>query len=100
MATKTETREVTSDRARDRLREQVDVVGKDLKSLGGVAREAAIETIDDAREVARERYEDTRRRAESELDRLAQHIKDRPLQSVAIATGVGVLLGLLFFRRR
>jgi len=96
MASEVETRGT----AGERLREQVGTVREDLKELGGVAREAAREKIDVARERAKDAVTHGRERAETEVERLSSLVRERPLQSMAIAIGVGVLLGALFSRRR
>jgi ElaB/YqjD/DUF883 family membrane-anchored ribosome-binding protein len=85
--------------ATERLREQAHTVGEDLRTLGGVAKEAADEKLTEARRAAREVYLESRQRAEGELDRFSAHVRENPLQSIAIAAGIGALIGLLLRRR-
>ena len=99
MTTATGTPEKPTPSATERLREQAHVVGEDLKTLGHVAKEVAGEKLGEARQSARSVYDGGRHRAESELDRLASRIRDNPLQSIAIAAGIGALIGLLMRRR-
>jgi ElaB/YqjD/DUF883 family membrane-anchored ribosome-binding protein len=70
------------------LRQDVQRIGDDFRRLGGHAKELA----QDATVYARER-------AAAVPDLTRTWIQDRPLQSLAIAVGVGALLGLLLFRR-
>ncbi len=97
--TKTPDAPIPTPTATARLREQAHVVGEDLRALGGVAKEAADEKLHEARRAAREVYLEGRQRAEGELDRFSAHIRENPIQSVAIAAGIGALLGLLLRRR-
>lgn len=82
-----------------RLREQVGTVREDIKTLGGIAKEAAHEKYDEAKVAARDAYRHGRERVDTELDRFARRVQENPLQSVAIATGIGLLLGALLSRR-
>jgi len=100
MTTGTETREPGAARASDRLREQVGTVGEDLKTLGGLARDVAREKLGEARTTATEAYAEGRRRAEHGLDDLSRRIQEKPIQAIAIAAGIGALLGALLARRR
>lgn len=70
------------------LRQDVQRIGDDFRRLGGHAKELA----QDATMYARER-------AAAVPDVTRTFIQDRPLQSLAIAVGIGALLGLLLFRR-
>ena len=99
MTTGTGTSDAPTASTTERLREQAHTVGKDLRTLGEVAKEAADEKIGDARRAARAVYADGRQRAEGELDRLAARIRDNPLRSIAIAAGIGALIGVLLRRR-
>jgi ElaB/YqjD/DUF883 family membrane-anchored ribosome-binding protein len=83
----------------DRLRDQVGTVRDDLKTLGGLAKDAAQEKLGEARTAARDAYHHGRERVDTELDRFARRVQENPLQSIAIAAGIGVLLGALLSRR-
>jgi ElaB/YqjD/DUF883 family membrane-anchored ribosome-binding protein len=79
-------------RASDQLREKASTVRDDLRDLGRLTREAAQEKLADARQAGREKA------AELE-DRVESYVREKPLQSLLIAGGVGLLLGFLLRRR-
>ena len=61
-------------------------------------RDAATEKYSQLRDQATEYYEEGRQRATEWEQSLEQYIHEKPLQAVAIAAGVGILLGLLWKR--
>src|ERR1700722_3159218 len=107
--------------ATDQLRDKVGDVRQNLRDIGSIAQDAAKEKgthLQDAvqehaaelRDAASRKAEGLRSRADelygegrqcaADLERtLEQRIREKPLQSVAIAAGVGVLLGILWVRR-
>src|SRR5581483_7019345 len=62
-------------------------------------RERGREALQDARERGRELAEDARERAEDAFDAMRDFVRERPVQSLAIALGTGWLIGRLFGRR-
>lgn len=72
-----------------RVREQADVL-----------RERARGYYDDARVKGREYYDDASERFDEAQRYLTERVQERPIQSTAIALGVGVVLGLLLAGRR
>ena len=107
--------------AGQQLRTKVADVKQDLQELGALAQDAALEKVAEVQDSVRERTadlrdtasrtaEDLRARAGQFIDdgreqvmglerSLEQRIRDKPWHSVAIAAGVGVLLGILWVRR-
>lgn len=107
--------------ATDQLRNKVGDVRQNLRDIGSIAQDAAKEKVsdlqdavgeqaanlrdatsrkaDDLRARAGEFCDDSRQRAVDFERTLEQRIREKPLQSVAIAAGVGVLLGVLWIRR-
>jgi len=81
--------------SKDQLKEQVSVVKDDLAEMGHLAKHAASETIHDVKGKTREMLEEKKGQAHEMEDKLLQHVRDRPLQSVAIAAGIGIVLGFL-----
>jgi ElaB/YqjD/DUF883 family membrane-anchored ribosome-binding protein len=82
-----------------------------IKDMAKVAPDAAKEQVDQAREVIKQQYQHARdcvhNKVEHGKDAVCKakagvegFIRERPLQSVLIAAGAGVLLGLLLTRRR
>jgi len=83
------TETVAADRhAVEELKEKTAQVKRDLQELGNAARAAAKEKWGDLRETA------------ADLEgRMEERIRNKPVQSVLIAAGVGLVIGLLLNRR-
>lgn len=75
--------------AEARLREQTEVL-----------RERARGYYDEARVRGREYYDEAQERFDEAQRYLTERVQERPIQSTAIALGVGVVLGLLLAGRR
>lgn len=70
------------------LREQLGVLGEDLRVLGRRVKELAARQMHAAGD-----------RASAVADDLGECVRDRPLQSLLTAAGIGVLAGILLGRR-
>lgn len=80
------------------MTEQAQQVGQNLRDLGGQVRDAAREKYDQLSDQAQDYYQQGRQKAQEWEEGLESYIQEKPLQSVLIAAGVGVLLGLLWKR--
>ena len=80
------------------LRDSAARAGQQLRDVGDQLREAAHEQYDKLRRHASEYYEEGRRQLDHGTDQLEQYIQERPIKSVLIAAGIGVLLGILWKR--
>lgn len=80
------------------MAEQAQQVGQNLRDLGGQVRDTAKEKYEQLSHQAQEYYEQGREKAREWEEGLESYIQEKPLQSVLIAAGVGVLLGLLWKR--
>ena len=80
------------------MAEQAQQVGQNLRDLGGQVRDTAREKYQHLSEQAQEYYDQGREKAREWEQGLESYIQEKPLQSVLIAAGVGVLLGLLWKR--
>ena len=67
-----------------------------LKDLGGEAQALAGKQLSQARDTAAEFWEDGRRRAANWEEALEDMIREKPVKSLAIAVGAGLVLGFLF----
>ncbi len=107
--------------ATDQLRDKVGDVRQNLRDIGSIAQDAAKEKVshlqDAVSEQAAELRDATNRKAEDlraragefcdesrqravDFERTLEHrIREKPLQAVAIAAGVGILLGIFWVRR-
>jgi len=64
------------------------------------AARVAQEQFEDLRHKATEYYEQGRERVQQLGSDLGQRIRERPLEAILIAAGVGFLLGAIWHRRR
>jgi len=88
-----------SSEATEQLFEKVGEVKRNIEQLGALARKAAQETVGGLRHSALAKLDRKRERA-SELERGVEgRIRERPLRSVLVAAGVGMILGFLWRRR-
>ena len=82
-----------------RIHDQARVVTKDVQELGGVVRDAAQEKLGELREGAAEYYELARGKVRQSEDAVGQFIGQRPITSVLIGVGIGLLFGRYWSRR-
>jgi ElaB/YqjD/DUF883 family membrane-anchored ribosome-binding protein len=74
-----------------------EVAGK-VRDMGSQVRDAATEKFDDLRQQANDYYEQGRERARELEQSLESYVQEKPIQSLLIAAGVGMLLGVLWKR--
>jgi ElaB/YqjD/DUF883 family membrane-anchored ribosome-binding protein len=80
------------------MRDTAQQVQENLRNLGGQVRDAATERYSDLRDQASQYYEQGRQRATEMEQSLEQYVHEKPIQSLLIAAGVGMLLGVLWKR--
>ena len=85
--------------ASDRLRKQAKQVRKGLREMRGTAKDAAQEALQHIRENGSERYAQGRGKVHQAEHAVEHYIQQRPLKSILIAAGVGVVLGGYCLRR-
>jgi ElaB/YqjD/DUF883 family membrane-anchored ribosome-binding protein len=83
----------------DRIRNQARVVTKDVQELGGIVRDVAQERLDEFRDGAAECYEQARGKARQAEDAVGTFIGQRPITSILLGIGIGLLLGRFWVRR-
>ena len=83
----------------DQIRAQAKVVSRDLKDMGDIVKDAAQEQLGQVRENATECYEQGRDKVHGVGCDFEQYVRDRPVKSVLIAAGVGLLFGRFWMRR-
>ncbi len=79
--------------AREQLREQAATVKEDLRKFGRITREAA-------KDVAGEILDDGKQKFEKLEERVVTYVREKPVKSLLIAAGAGLLIGYLFSSRR
>lgn len=84
----------------ERLRQQAGTVGEDLRELGRLSKEAAREKIEGARHSAEELARQARDRAVQIEGQVEDYVRRRPIQSLLMAAGAGVVLGWWLSSRR
>jgi ElaB/YqjD/DUF883 family membrane-anchored ribosome-binding protein len=85
----------TATQLRDRASETRDQVREHAREVGGQVKELGHEAMD----VASAYYEQGREQLREWEETLGTQLREKPIQSLLIAGGVGLLLGLLWRRR-
>ena len=67
--------------------------------MGGIVRDAAQEKLREVRDNATEHYQQGRDNVHGVLCNFEQYVRERPVKSVLIAAGIGVLFGRFWMRR-
>jgi ElaB/YqjD/DUF883 family membrane-anchored ribosome-binding protein len=81
------------------LRESAAEVKENLRDIGTQVRDKAGEQYEQMRDQASQYYEEGRRRAMEMEQTLEQYVQEKPIQSLLIAAGVGMLIGMIWKRR-
>ena len=81
------------------LKEKASELGANIRDIGSTVRDVAREKLEGAREQAQEYYEKGRRRAQQWEETVEHRIQEKPIQSLLLAAGAGLLLGILWRRR-
>ena len=90
----------TAQRGKQSFREQSAVVRDDLRELARTGGAAVREVATEARRAATERVELGKEKLSGARDQVVSYIEERPVQSVLVALGAGVLVGFFLGRRR
>ena len=83
----------------DRLAKQAMQLSKDLRELGTAAKDVAQEKVGQLRDDASERIEQGKDKVHDIVPTVEQYVRERPLKSLLIAAGVGLLFGRFWMRR-
>jgi ElaB/YqjD/DUF883 family membrane-anchored ribosome-binding protein len=83
----------------DQLGQQANEVLEDLQKMGGTIRDAAQEKLGQVGERAAECCEQGQDKIHGVACACEQFVRQRPLTSVLLAAGVGLLLGRFWLRR-
>jgi ElaB/YqjD/DUF883 family membrane-anchored ribosome-binding protein len=84
--------------ATDQLKDSAQQVTQNLRNIGSQARDAANEKFNDLKQQANEYYDQGRERAQEWEKTLEDYVQEKPIQSLLIAAGVGLVLGMLWKR--
>ena len=80
------------------VKESAAQAAQSVRNLGENVRDAASEKFDQLRQQANDYYQEGRERAREWEQGLEQYVQEKPIQSLLIAAGVGMLLGILWRR--
>jgi ElaB/YqjD/DUF883 family membrane-anchored ribosome-binding protein len=80
------------------LKESAQQVKENLRDMGSQVRDVASQQYDNLRQQASDYYEQGRQRAQEWEQGLEQYVQEKPIQSLLIAAGVGLLIGMLWKR--
>ncbi len=83
----------------ERLRQQTAKVKEDVQELGRLGKEVSKEKFEQARETTGTYIEKGREKYKAAEDKVTTYVREKPIQSLAIALGAGALLGFLLRRR-
>lgn len=83
----------------EQLRDKASALREDLREIGSLAPDAAREKFRAMKSDASQCMESARERVADAKEGVEEFIRERPIQSVMIAAGAGVLVGLLLSRR-
>lgn len=86
-------------RTSDRLAAQAHEVSDDLKEMGGIVRDAAQEKLGQVRENASDYYLQGLDKVHGVSSNFEQYVRERPVKSLLIAAGIGLLFGRFWMRR-
>jgi ElaB/YqjD/DUF883 family membrane-anchored ribosome-binding protein len=84
---------------KDRLGAAAQDVSKDLNEMSGIVGDAVKEMLDQVRENATEYYQQGRNSVHGTASTVEQYVRERPVKSLLIAAGIGLLFGRFWMRR-
>jgi ElaB/YqjD/DUF883 family membrane-anchored ribosome-binding protein len=82
------------------FREKAAVLSHDVQELGKITKEIAGDTVNLFRENAADYYDEGMKKAQKLEKGLEHRIQENPLQSLLIAAGVGLIMGMFWNHRR
>jgi ElaB/YqjD/DUF883 family membrane-anchored ribosome-binding protein len=89
-----------SDRAgMEGLREKAGDLKSSLQEMGSAAKHMAQEQFEGVRDTMSTYYEQGRERALDLEHSLENRVRERPISSIVVATGIGFLIGMLWMRK-
>ena len=83
----------------EQLRDTAQQVSQNIREIGSQVRDVASEKYNQLRDQASQYYEEGRQRATEWERSLEEYVQEKPIQSLLIAAGVGMLLGMFWKRR-
>src|SRR3954470_13671963 len=82
----------------DQLRDKAGEVATNLGDMGSQVRDVATQQYQTALDSAQDYYQQGRDKAMEWQGQVEEYVRDQPLKALAIAAGVGLVLGILWKR--
>jgi ElaB/YqjD/DUF883 family membrane-anchored ribosome-binding protein len=82
----------------DQLKDKAGEVANSLRGMGSQVRDAATQQYQSAVDTAQEYYQEGRDKAMEWQGQLEEYVREQPVKALAIAAGIGVVLGILWKR--
>jgi ElaB/YqjD/DUF883 family membrane-anchored ribosome-binding protein len=83
----------------DQMREKSTDVKQSLQEMGSAAKQIAQQQYEGVRDTVVDYYDQGREKAMEFEQSLEKRIRERPISSVLVATGIGFLLGMVWMRK-
>jgi ElaB/YqjD/DUF883 family membrane-anchored ribosome-binding protein len=82
----------------DQLKDKASDVANTLRDVGSQVRDVATQQYQSAVDTAQEYYQEGREKAMEWQGQLEDYVREQPVKALAIAAGIGVVLGILWKR--
>ena len=82
----------------EQLKDKAAEVASNIRDTASQFRDSATEQFQNARETASEYYEAGREKASQWEEQIESYVREQPLKALAIAAGVGIVLGVIWKR--
>ena len=83
----------------ENVREKAGDIKSNLQDMGSAAKQMAQEQYEGVRDTMSTYYEQGRERAMELEHSLESRVREKPVSSILIATGLGFLIGMLWMRK-
>ena len=80
------------------LKDKASEMASNLRDTASQLRDTATEQFQNARETASEYYEAGKEKASQWEEQIEAYVREQPLKALAIAAGVGIVLGVIWKR--
>ena len=88
-----------ADRGMENIREKTGEIKSSLQEMGSNAKQMAQEQYEGMRDSMSAYYEQGRERAMELEHSLENRVREKPISSILVATGLGFLIGMLWMRK-
>ena len=82
----------------DQLKDKASDVANSLRDMGSQVRDVASQQYQSAVDTAQEYYQEGRDKAMEWQGQVEDYVREQPVKALAIAAGIGVVLGILWKR--